>query len=129
MEKETMKKASIVVIVLMLIWAAYVLFTQDSTTSNMTLTINGETYSGPVVDMFGGLFGVLISMVVAVSVTILLFFIFSGVFVLLLGVAVFVGGILLSIALPFLAPVIIPLLVVMVFSYLSKRKKKKLQTS
>jgi amino acid permease len=57
-------KKIVVIIVLILISLSLYLTMGTASTSSIDIMINGQRYSGPFVDMFGGVFGVIVSSVV-----------------------------------------------------------------
>jgi hypothetical protein len=90
--------------------------------SNVTITVNGQTFNGPFETLAGG-WGLIISTVALFCVAILLAFILAGVGLIILGVMALTGFILLSVAFPFLLPVLIPLLIVWAFCAGSRKGK------
>ena len=106
-----MKKENIVIIgALLIIIAAWVLMKTDLADS-IQITYNGQQISNPIVGIFGGIFGFIISVIVLFCVGILLFFIFSGIGVILIIVFGIVGVVLIIVAFPFLLPLLIPLFI------------------
>ena len=105
-----MKKENIVLIgALLIIIATWVLMKTDLADS-IHITYNGQQISNPIIGVFGGIFGFIISVIVLFCVGILLIFIFSGIGVILIGVFGVVGVVLTIVAFPFLLPLLIPLL-------------------
>jgi len=104
-----MKKLALVLVLLMSLICAWGLMS-----SGVSITINGEEIEGPLKAVVGA-WELLIATVVLFCVAILLAFVFAGVGLLILGVLIFVGLVLLSVAFPFTLPLLIPLFIVWAF--------------
>lgn len=118
-------KWPIVISIILVILVTFLITGTDFTT-NSKISIDGVEMQGPIANLFGGIIGVVISVITLFCVAILLLFVFSGVGVILLLAFIIIGAILLSVALPFLLPVIIPLAFIFIFIYLQRRKKKEI---
>ena len=114
-----MKKVALaMVLILMLICAWGVMSSSD-----VSVTLNGQALDGPVAVLVGG-WGLVVSTVVLFCVAILLAFILAGVGLVVLGVLALVGLILVGVAFPFLLPLLIPLAIVWAFCAGARRKTK-----
>ena len=82
--------------------------------SNVAVTLNGQTLDGPLAVLFGG-WGLVVTAVAAFCVAILLVFILAGVGLVVLGVMALAGIVLAGVAFPFLLPLLIPLAIVWAF--------------
>lgn len=114
-----MKKLALVCLVILAL-----VFAWGITSSNVAVTINGQTMTGPLAAMAGG-WGLVLSTVVFFCVAILLAFILAGVGLIVLGVMALVGFILLATAFPFLLPLLIPLLIVWAFCAGTRNSERK----
>jgi len=116
-----MKKLALVLVLLMVIVCAWGLMS-----SNVSVTINGEEIVGPL-KIVAGSWGLVITIVALFCAAILLTFVFTGVGLIVLGVLALMGLILVTIAFPFLLPLLIPLFIVWAFCA-GVRKGKKAKT-
>ena len=101
-------------LVLVLIWGLM--------SSGVSVTINGEEIEGPL-KAVAGVWDLIITTVVLFCVAILLAFVFTGVGLIVMGAFLLVGLILLSVAFPFLLPLLIPLFIVWLFSAKNRRSR------
>ena len=108
-----------ILVILMIILLAWVLY---SSTTNVSISINGKPFTGPLAPAIG-LWKLILASVILFSVAILLAFVFAGVGLIVLGCLTLVGLILAAVALPFLLPLFIPLFIVWAFCALLCRHK------
>jgi predicted exporter len=109
-----------ILVILMIILLAWVLY---SSTTDVSIIINGKPFTGPLAPAIG-LWKLILTSVILFSVAILLAFVFAGVGLVILGCLALVGLILAALALPFLLPLLIPLFIVWAFCALLFRHKK-----
>lgn len=101
-----MKKIALLAILILALVCAWGLMT-----SNVTITVNGQTVDGPLESLAGG-WGLIVATVVFFCVAILMAFILAGVGLIVLGVLALAGFIVLGTLFPFLLPLLIPLFIV-----------------
>ncbi|MDD5063820.1 MAG: hypothetical protein PHQ35_03545 [Phycisphaerae bacterium] len=109
-----------ILVILMILLLAWVLY---SSTTDVSIVINGEPITGPLAPAIG-IWKLMLAIVILFSVAILLAFVFAGVGLVVLGVLAMVGLILVAVALPFLLPLLIPLFIVWAFCALLFGHKK-----
>jgi len=109
-----------ILVIIMIILLAWVLY---SSTTDVSIIINGKQITGPLAPAIG-LWKLILASVILFSVAILLAFVFAGVGLIILGVLALVGLILAALALPFLLPLLFPLFIVWAFCALLFRHKK-----
>lgn len=115
-----LKKLFPISIILMIIFLFWVLY---SSANDISIVINGEPVTGPLAPAIG-IWKFILASVILFSVAILLAFIFAGVGLIVLGSLVLVAVILITVTLPFLLPLLIPLFIVWLFCALLFRQKK-----
>lgn len=106
-------------IVLMVLLIAIVAWGLMVETGTVSVTFNGEQLTGP----FKGVIatgGFIVSTVALFCLAIVLAFVFSGLGLMLLGFFLFGGLILAGVMLPFLFPLLVPLVIVWIFIALTK---------
>jgi hypothetical protein len=108
-----------ILVILMIILLAWVLF---SPTTDVSISINGKPFTGPLAPAIG-IWKLVLASVILFSVAILLAFVFAGVGLVVLGALALVGLILAAVALPFLLPLFVPLFIVWAFCALLCRHK------
>ncbi len=109
-----------ILVILMILMLAWVLY---SSTSDVSIVINGKQIVGPLAPAIG-LWKFMLAVVILFSVATLLAFVVAGVGLVVLGVLALVGLILVAVALPFLLPLFIPLFIVWAFCALLFGRKK-----
>jgi hypothetical protein len=114
-----LKKLFPILIILMIIYLAWVLF---SSANDISIVINGQPVTGPLAPAIG-IWKFILALVVLFSVAILLAFILAGVGLIVLGVLALVAVILIAVTLPFLLPLFIPLFIVWLFCALLFSRK------
>lgn len=90
-------------------------------TSNVSITVNGQTVDGPLEPIAGG-WGLIIATVAFFCMAILMAFILAGVGLIVLGVFALAGFIVLGTLFPFLLPLLIPLFIVWAICSGSRRR-------
>ena len=113
------RNLAIALAVLMLVIVGWALFAGSNA---VTIVINGQEVSGPLKGAIG-IGGLVVALIAAVCAAILLAFVFAGIGVIVLGLAVLAGLVLAMLAFPFLLPVLIPLAIVWAFVVLVRRSK------
>ena len=108
----------IVLVILMLAILAWGLITS----SNVSITINGQELSGPLKTVTGA-WGLILATVIFFCVAILLTFVFMGVWLIVIGCLALVGIILAVVAFPFLLPLLIPLFILWAFCAWARKGK------
>lgn len=74
-----------------------------------------------------GVWSVIVGTVTALCIAILLFFVFTGVGIFILGLLAFIWGIVAIILFPIIFPIVVPLLIILLFiSFLKRRRQEKL---
>jgi len=106
----------VILMIILLVWVLY------SSTTDVSISINGKPITGPLAPAIG-LWKLILASVILFSVAILLAFVFAGVGLVILGALALVGLILMALVLPFLLPLFIPLLIVWAFCALLCRHK------
>jgi len=114
-----MKKAAIILALVMLAIVAWALFMESS---NVSIIINGQSVTGPLKGAIG-ITGLLVSSVVLFCLAILLAFIFAGIGLFVLGGVVLIGLVLAWLVFPFLLFLLIPLTLVWVFVAITQGAK------
>ncbi len=105
-----MKNVAIVLVIVLLGLLAWVLFQS----SDSTVIVNGHKLAGPAKIAAEG-WGVLVAIVSFFCTAILLVFVVSGMGLMVLGGFVVAGLVAVSVAFPFLLPLLIPLFLVWLF--------------
>ena len=105
-----MKKLAFAMVLILLLVCAWGVMSS----SDVSITFNGQELDGPFAVLVGG-WGLVITTVVLFCVAILLAFILAGVGLVVLGVLALVGLILVGVAFPFLLPLLLPLFIVWAF--------------
>jgi hypothetical protein len=111
------RNLAVALAVLMLVIVGWTLFAGSNT---VTLVINGQEVTGPLKGAMG-IGGLVVALIALVCAAILLAFVFAGIGVLVLGLAVLAGLLLALLAFPFLLPVLIPLAIVWAFVAIVRR--------
>ena len=114
-----LKKLALFLAILMIVFLGWSLL---GLTTGVSVSINGREITGPL-GAAVGLWGIILTAVILFCVAILLAFVFAGVGLVVLGCLVLVGIILVTVSLPFLLPLMIPLFIVWVFCAISRRGK------
>jgi hypothetical protein len=104
---------------LMLVIVGWALFAGSNA---VTIVINGQEVTGPLKGAVG-IGGLVVALIALVCAAILLAFVFAGIGVLVLGLAVLAGLVLAVLAFPFLLPLVIPLAIVWAFVAIVRRSK------
>ncbi|MBN1456749.1 MAG: hypothetical protein JW912_02730 [Sedimentisphaerales bacterium] len=110
------KKFALILIGLLV---GYIALSAISANNGFSATINGYRLPTPV-DALSGAFGIAVAIIVMFFVGILLVCIFAGVGMILVGVFAMVLFILAAAALPFMIPLLLPLLVIWLFCCILK---------
>lgn len=112
----------VVIAIVTLLSLAFIYFVSTDMGSHIDITINGSQVDSNLAKFFGGIIGLTIAAVTLFCIALLLVLVFSGVGVLILGIAAIVFIILAAIAIPFLSPILLPLAVVLIFLLYKKNK-------
>ena len=113
------KKLALILAVLMILFLAWALL---GPTHAVSVTINGRQITGPL-GAAVGVWGLILTAIILSCVAILLAFVFAGVGLVVVGCFVLVGLILTAVALPFLLPLVIPLVIVWLFCCIIRSRK------
>jgi hypothetical protein len=113
------RNLAIALAVLMLVIVGWALFAGSDA---VTIVINGQEVTGPLKGAVG-IGGLVVALIALVCAAILLAFVFAGIGVIVLGLAVLAGLLLAVLAFPFLLPVLIPLAIVWAFVAIVRRPK------
>ena len=108
---------AIALALLMLVIVGWALFAGSNA---VTIVINGQEVAGPLKGAIG-IGGLMVALIALVCAAILLAFVFAGIGVIVLGLAVLAGLLLALLAFPFLLPVLIPLAIVWAFVAIVRR--------
>jgi len=107
-----MKKAAIILALIMLAIVAWALFAESS--NDVSIIINGQPVSGPLKGAIG-ITGLLVSSVALFCLAIVLAFVFAGIGLFVLGGFVLLGLVVAWLVFPFLLLLLIPLALVWIF--------------
>ncbi len=77
------------------------------------ITVNGEEIDNPLIKGLGGIFGIVVAIITIFCGFLIMVLVLSGTSVILLGTFVAISLLFVSITLPFLLPVIIPLCILL----------------
>lgn len=112
------KNFAIAVAVLLTLLVLWGLFFENSAT---VIYINGQQIEGPLKGMFGA-GGLVVAFIALFSLAILLALAFAGTGFIILGCMIVAAGIFSAFALPFLFPLLIPLVLIWAFAALRRKK-------
>ncbi len=107
------KKLALILAILMIVFLGWSLL---GLTTDVSVNINGREITGPL-GAAVGLWGTILTAVILFCVAILLAFVFAGVGLVIVGCLALVSIILVTVSLPFLLPLIIPLFIVLIFPF------------
>ncbi len=95
----------------------------------VSITLNGQEVDNPLWKGLGGVFGVVVTMVVIACSSLIMLMLLSGMGLTVLAISVCMGLLLFGIALPFLLPIILPLCIVLIFAVRKSKSNKELSTA
>jgi hypothetical protein len=79
---------------------------------------------GLTIALTGAVWGVIVGTITVLCIAIILFFIFTGVGIFILGLLAFIWGLVAIILFPIIFPIVIPLLIILLFiSFLMRRRR------
>ncbi|MCG3146146.1 MAG: hypothetical protein HONDAALG_04007 [Gammaproteobacteria bacterium] len=113
-----LKKALILLVVLMLALAAWGMFFENNAIS---IVINGKEVAGPLKGVIGA-GGMVVALIALVCAATLLVLVFTGVGIIVLGLLILAGAIALASASPLLLTLLIPVAIVWLVVALTGRK-------